>query len=272
MSSIVLLHRELRDAVRRYWFLVNAGVFVTSGLLLMLFGQQQAMLLGAHGYARSLAGLMHLAMVFVPLMALVPAAAAIAGEREAGTLDYLLAQPIRRSRIYLAKWGGTSAATVVSVAVGFGVVGLVAAVRGFSGAPVLALLASTMLLALAFVSMGLWISSSTASRSRATSFALTAWLFLTGLGSLGVMSAFVQWGLSPAMLQAWSLVNPVEAYRLAGIVILDPEATTVLGPVGESLLDVTGRKGLVGLAAASLSGWAGAGFLIGRWVFMSHDS
>jgi ABC-2 type transport system permease protein len=268
MSSIVLLQRELRDAVRRFWFVVNAGVFVVSGLLLVLFGQPDAMLLGSHGYARSLAGLMHLAMVFVPLMALIPAAAAIAGEREAGTLDYLLAQPIRRSRIYLTKWGGTSAATAVSVAVGYAVVGLIAAIRGFPSGPIVVLLGCTVLLALAFVSLGLWISSMTGSRTRATSFALTTWLLLTGLGSLGIMSAFVQWGLPPTLLQAWSLLNPVEAYRLAGVVLLDPAATTVLGPVGAALFDATGRDGLIGLATVSLAGWAGAGFLIGRRVFV----
>ena len=91
-----LVRREVRDAVRRYWFLVNAGLFLAGGLLMVLLGDAESMLLGSRGYARSLAGLMQLALVFVPLMALVPATAAIAGEREDGTLDYLLAQPVGR--------------------------------------------------------------------------------------------------------------------------------------------------------------------------------
>ena len=73
-----LIRRELRDALRRYWFLVNAALFVVAGLLLILFGQPDAILLGSRGYARSLAGLMQLGMVLLPLMALVPAIAAIA--------------------------------------------------------------------------------------------------------------------------------------------------------------------------------------------------
>lgn len=255
MRAGVLVRRELRDAVRRYWFLVNTGVFAIAGLLLMLFGQPDAMLLGARGHARMLGGLMQLAMVFVPLMALIPAVVAIAAEREEGTLDYLLAQPVTRTEVYFGKWAGVCGAAALSVLAGFGLMGVVAAWRGVPAAPVGALLACTLLLVLVFVSLGLGLSSRTASPTRATSLGLTLWIALTGLGSLGVMSAFVQWGIPARALQAWSIVNPVEAYRMAGILIVDP-ATTALGPVGESLLDSVGRTGVIGLAAVSLVAWA----------------
>lgn len=268
MISGVLVRRELHDAVRRYWFLVNAALFAAAGVLLMIFGLPDAALLGARGYARSLAGLMQLAMVFVPLMALIPAVVAIAGERETGTLDYLLAQPVTRSEVYRGKWTGVAAAAVLSVIVGFGSMGVVAAARGVPSAPIAALLGCTILLVLAFVSAGVWLSSRTVSQTRATSLGLTAWLVLIGLGSLGVMSAFVQWGLPAWLLQAWSIVNPVEAYRLAGIVILDPE-TTALGPVGASLIDRVGSGGLVGLAAGSMVGWTAIAYELGRRSFSS---
>ena len=270
MSIRILLSRELRDAVRRYWFLVNAVLFAAAGFLLMAFGQPDAMLLGARGHARSLAGLMQLAMVFVPLIALVPSVVAIAGERETGSLDYLIAQPLSRTEVYLGKWTGVCGATALSVLVGFGFVGVASAARGVPSAPVAALLASTMLLAVTFVSVGLWISSRTPSRSRATSLGMTVWLALTGLGSLGVMTAFVQWGLPAWLLQAWSILNPVEAYRLVGIVVLDPE-TTALGPVGSALLDRAGRAGVIGLSAASLVSWAAIALYLGLRSFGTAD-
>ena len=263
-----LVRRELHDAVRRYWFLVNAALFAAAGLLLMIFGLPDAALLGARGYARSLAGLMQLAMVFVPIMALIPAVVAIAGEREAGTLDYLLAQPVTRGQVYLGKWAGVASAAVLSVVVGLGSVGVVAAARGVPSAPIAALLGCTILLVLAFVSAGIWLSSRTHSRTRATSLGVTVWLALIGLGSLGVMSVFVQWGLPAWLLQAWSVANPVEAYRLAGIVILDPE-TTALGPVGAALIDRLGPGGLVGMAAASMTAWAAIAYGLGRRSFAS---
>lgn len=266
MSAGSLVRRELRDAVRRYWFLVNAGVFAIAGFLLMLFGQPEAVLLGARGHARMLAGLMQIGMVFVPLMALIPAVVSIAGEREEGTLDYLLAQPVTRADVYLGKWGGVCAATALSVAAGFGLVGAVAAVRGVPAGPVGALLALTLLLGVAFVSLGLGLSSRTGSGTRATSLGLTLWVALMGLGSLGVMSAFVQWGLPAWLLQAWTIANPVEAYRLAGILIVDPE-TTALGPVGGSLVDALGRTGGIGVSALSLVAWAAIALALGLRSF-----
>ncbi|MDX1660618.1 MAG: ABC transporter permease subunit [Gemmatimonadota bacterium] len=265
-----LVRRELRDAVRRYWFLVNAGAFALAGLLLMVFGQSESVLVGSRGFARALAGLMQLALVFVPLMALVPAVVAIAGEREAGTLDYLLAQPVTRGRVFVDKWIGVSTAVVLSVVVGLALTAMAAAAKGVPPGPIAALLGCTVLLAAAFVSIGLWISAVTASRTKATSLGLTVWLGLVGLGSLGVMSAFVKWGLPPVVLESWALVNPVEAYRLAAVVALDPE-TGVLGPVGQALLDRLGSGGVIAAAVASLAGWSALGFGAGYRAFGRLD-
>ncbi len=265
-----LVRRELSDAVRRYWFLVNAGAFALAGLLLMVFGESQSVLVGSRGFARALAGLMQLALVFVPLMALVPAVVAIAGEREAGTLDYLLAQPVTRGRVFVDKWIGVSTAVVLSVFVGLAFTAAAAAFKGVPPGPIAALLGCTVLLAVAFVSIGLWISAITASRTKATSLGLTVWLALVGLGSLGVMSAFVKWGLPPAVLETWSLVNPVEAYRLAAVVALDPEAG-VLGPVGQALLERLGPGGVIGAAIGSLTAWSALAFGLGHRAFRRLD-
>jgi ABC-type transport system involved in multi-copper enzyme maturation permease subunit len=266
MSTRPLARRELGDAIRRWWFLVNAGVFAVAGALFILFGQNDAMLLGQRGYARSLAGLMQLGLVFVPLMALVPALGAIAGEREAGTLDYLLAQPVTRSGVYRAKWAGVLAAVVLSLTAGLSVTMAIATARGVPAAPAVGLVACTALLAAAFVSLGMWISALTGSRTRATSFGLTLWLALLGLGSLGVISAFVRWGLPARVLEGWSIVNPIEAYRLATLAILDPDLQ-VLGPVGASLLDALGREGLIAASAGSIAAWTVVCFAGGLAAF-----
>lgn len=258
--------RELSGSLRNYWFVVNSGVFVVGGLLLVAFGQQDASVLGYRGYARALAGLMQLALFLVPLMALFPAAAALAGERETGTLDYLLAQPVTRGEVYAGTWTGVASAVGLSLVLGFGVTGAVVAVKGVPPEIVLSLLGLALLLALTFVSLGLWISARSATRARATSLALTVWLLLVALGSLGFMGAFVAWGLRPEVLEVWAFVNPVEAFRMAMVAVLDPEMD-VLGPVGIELMDRLGRLPLIGLATASLAAWAGFGFLLGRRRF-----
>jgi ABC-type transport system involved in multi-copper enzyme maturation permease subunit len=261
-----LARREFRESLRNYWFWVNSGVFLAGGVLLVLFGQADVTVLGYRGVARSLAGLMQLALFIVPLMALFPTAAVLAGEREVGTLDYLLAQPVDRAEVYAGKWLGVAAAVLASVLGGLAVVGGIAVGRGMPALLLAELSGLAVLLALTFVSLGLWISASTSTQGRATSLGLTAWLFLLALGSLGLMGAFVGWGIAPAVLETWAFLNPVEAFRMAMITILDPEMQ-MLGPVGADLADRLGSGGLVAASLASLLAWSGGAYWAGRRTF-----
>ena len=258
--------RELRESFRNYWFWVNAGVFLAGGLLLILFGQVDVTVLGFRGVARSLAGLMQLALFIVPLMALFPSAASLAGEREVGTLDYLLAQPVDRGEVYTGKWLGVAAAVVLSLAAGFLVVGGVAVGRGMPALLLAELAGLAVLLALAFVSLGMWISASTSTQGRATSLGLTLWLAFLALGSLGLMGGFVAWGVPPAVLEAWAFLDPVEAFRMAMITLLDP-ALEMLGPVGADLADRLGPGPLVAASLGSLAAWTAGAWWAGLRTF-----
>ncbi|MFQ5690147.1 MAG: ABC transporter permease [Gemmatimonadota bacterium] len=259
MRTLLLLRRELRDSVRGYWFAVNSAIFVLGGMALMLFGQGDVQVLGYRGVARALAALMQLALLVVPLMAIFPSVAAVAGERELGTLDYLLAQPITRRELYGAKWLGIGAAVGLSITLGYSVTGATAALRGVPSGMILALLGFSLLLAMVFVSSGLWVSALSGSRAQATALGLTLWLSLLALGSLGLMAAFVRWGLPQWLLEAWSLVNPTEAFRIAMIAALNPESA-ILGPAGASLVGRLGRPLLLALAAASMLGWSAVAY------------
>jgi Cu-processing system permease protein len=113
--------REFRDALSSKWFLLYTVAFTALAVgvsFLSLSG------VGSHGFAgfgRTAAGLLNLIMLVVPLMALTAGAGAIAGERERGTLLYLLAQPVSRTQVLLGKYQGLSTALVCSLCIGFGV-------------------------------------------------------------------------------------------------------------------------------------------------------
>ena len=86
------------SATRRFSALLglaaaSAGIESASGLALQAFG-------------RTTATLMNLCLLLAPLVAVLMGAASIAGERERGTLEHLLAQPLTRTRLLLAKHGG----------------------------------------------------------------------------------------------------------------------------------------------------------------------
>jgi len=249
------VRRELGDAVRARWFLAYAAIFLVGGILLIGLGARDTLLSGYRGYARALAGLVHFAVVFVPLMALFPAAGSIAEERENGTLEYLLAQPVTRGEVFLGKWAGVALAVTGAITGGYLLAGGLAVLRGVPVRFVAISWAYLLLLALAFVSLGLALSAVAETRSRALTVGLFAWLAFIALGSLGAVTAFVRWGMPPAPLVAWTFVNPAEAFRLGMVALIDPDLG-MLGPVGGSIAGRAGTAAVSWGAAASLAAWA----------------
>jgi ABC-type transport system involved in multi-copper enzyme maturation permease subunit len=262
----LLMRRELDASLRARWFYVYSATFLAGGLLLATFGLQNTMVYGYRGFAKAFAGLVHLALLFVPLMALFPAAAAIAEERESGVLEFLLAQPTSSSEVFFGKWGGLVLALFLSLTIGFGGAGAVAAVQGVPPSLLLALYGFVLLLALCFVSLGLCFSAVAATRARALTLGFISWLLLVALGTLGIIVAFVRWGLPEQVLSLWTVVNPVEAFRVAVISVLDADLS-LLGPVGGEVVARFGRSGTIALMVVSLAIWSLAPGCFGLWLF-----
>jgi ABC-2 type transport system permease protein len=123
--AMLFVQRELAGSLRARWFLAYSAVFLAGGVLLATFGMGDAVIYGFRGFAKAFTGLVHLALLFVPLMALFPAAAAIAEDRESGALEYVLAQPVTFGEVYAGKLGGVSLAVLLSMTLGFGAAGAV---------------------------------------------------------------------------------------------------------------------------------------------------
>lgn len=250
----LFVRREMSNSLRARWFLLYSAVFFLGGLLLIAFGARDAFLAGYRGYARSLAGLVHFSILFVPLMALFPASAAIAEERENGTLEYLLAQPVGRGEVFAGKWAGVALAVVASITFGYLFAGGLAMLRGVPASFIWTSYLFLLLFACVFVSIGLTLSTVFETRSRAVTVGLLLWLALIALGSLGAMAAFIRWGWPVEALIAWSFLNPVEAFRLAQVALLDADLG-LLGPVGASMAERHGAGMVLWGSALSLLAW-----------------
>ena len=105
-------------------------MFLVGGLLLTALGSTGSLLGGYRVYARALAGLTHFAILFVPLMALLPAATSLAEERENGTLEYLLAQPVTWNQVFLGTWSGVALAVLLALTAGYLLSAGVSVLRG----------------------------------------------------------------------------------------------------------------------------------------------
>ena len=263
LQTLVL--KETAQGVRARWLLVHAALFLLAGLLLAGLGVGRTGLADARMALRSTAGVLQLVLLVLPPIALLQGVSAIADDRESGMLEYLLAQPVSAGLVYGARWVGATLLLTVGVTLGLAPGATGALARGAPPALLLELWALAILLGLTFLGLGL-AAAAAGGRARALVWALGLWLGLTVLGSLGLMALLVRARVPADVLMGWSLLNPVEAFRLGLLIRLDADLS-ILGPVGVALVERLGPTGVRAAAFASLAGWASIPGLLGAWRF-----
>jgi len=244
VSWLVIARKEFEDAVRsRLLWGVVAFVTVMVSVTFLIPLLVPAM---ESGVLAALGGASEFASMLVPIVALVAAYLAIAGERESGSLRLLLGLEPSRRAVVAGKFVGRSAVVVVGLTAGFLLAGVVAwAVYGTVPAGAfLGVLLLTDALGVAFVGIAIGISAASATRSRAMTIGIAAYLAFALLWDLIPQGAHlaVFGGPPGASAPAWFVflqgASPTGAYSalvMNAIHATDPSypaATTVLdGPV-----------------------------------------
>lgn len=266
-NVLTLVQKELRDAFRNRWFLLYAVAFAALSLALAWFSVSGAGSYGVAGFGRTTAGLINLILLIVPLMGLTLGAMSLAGEREKGTLVYLLAQPISSAELLLGKFVGLALALTAALVIGFGLTGILMAFVGGGGdfQVYLTLLVLSILLAIASLSMGFLISAAVKRAATAVGLALFLWLILVYFGDLGLMGTAVVMQIDVRQLLALALVNPLQVFKIAAVLDLR-ENLEVLGPAGIYAFRAYGGA-LWPLLVGLLLVWVIAPFLIATQVF-----
>lgn len=229
MSIRTVARKDFTDARRaRIVWLVG----VHYALLVVLFFAQ-VRLRGVAGAPDALAALWNMAFVgavFVPAVALVAAYLAIAGERESGSIKYLLSTPVSRRDVVVGKYVSRAGIVAVALLAGFGTAAALSAVWFGAVRPAVfvAIAALTTVYALAYVAVAIGISSLTGSRSQAMIGAL-GFYFTTNLVTLNddisglagleyVLNELLGLGVGPDPIQFLGIVtNPTRAYMVAAI-------------------------------------------------------
>jgi Cu-processing system permease protein len=266
-NVFILAQKELRDAGRNRWFMLYALAFTGLSLGLAWMALKSAGNYGLAGFGRTSASLINLILLIVPLMGLTLGALALAGEREQGTLLYLLAQPINQAELLLGKFVGLALALVAALGLGFGLTAALIAVNG-GGAQIdiyLALLGLGCLLAIASLSIGFLISALTPRGSTAVGVALFLWLILVFIGDLGVMGTALVLQLDVNQLFALALANPLQLFKIAAVYSLR-QNLEVLGPAGIYALRTYGSQ-LLPLLVGLLLAWVLLPFLAATFSF-----
>lgn len=254
-NVFILAQKELRDARKNRWFLLYALAFAGLSLALAWLALSGAGSYGLAGFGRTSATLINLVLLIVPLMGLTLGAMSLAGEREQGTLLYLLAQPINQLELLLGKFIGLALALIAALGLGFGLTAVLIMVGG-GGAEVgvyLSLLGLACLLALASLSLGFLLSAAVQRGATAVGLALFLWLLLVFFGDLGIMGAALVMRLDVQQLLALTLLNPLQLFKIAAIFDLRHNLE-VLGPAGVYAFRTYGSR-LLPLLLTLLTAW-----------------
>lgn len=266
-----LVAKDVRSGVRNRWFMLYAVVFILLSVGFSLLAMGGTTLTGQPGFGRTAAGLLNLMLLMVPLIGLTIGAQSLVTERQDRSLDYLLAQPVSLREIYIGKYLGAACSLALLLLLGFGVSGMVMAVRGASAGvgDFLLLVLLTTLLGLAMLSAGYLISSRSPQTAAALGIAVTLWLVFVVVGDLGLMSSAIVMDLNPGTLLGLTLINPLDVYKLLGVDLLQT-SLDVLGPAGVYANNELGGA-LTPLLAGVLMAWIILPLPVGYWLFRRND-
>ncbi|ADB62055.1 ABC-2 type transporter [Haloterrigena turkmenica DSM 5511] len=195
MSTLAVAKKDFLDVRRAkiVWFV--SSLYVLIAVLMFYFGQNNA---DDPEFYYALTGLTGNGAMILTLVALVTAYLAIAGERESGSIKYMLSIPNSRRDVVLGKFLTRSAVVVGSILVGFGI-GAVLGVLWYPSIDVemfLGALALTILFTLTYVSVAVGISAATASRSRAMGGTIGFFFVTTVLALFRMVSFALDWILN----------------------------------------------------------------------------
>ncbi len=276
MNALVVARKEFDDARRSrlLWAVVGFVTLFVAGtmgvpLLVPMLGGDVIQGLGAAS---------EFAAILVPVLALVAAYLAIAGERESGSLRILLGLEPDRRTVVLGKFLGRAAVVALGVVAGFLLAGVVGWAL-YGTLPLGAFLAVTALtaaLGVAFVGIAVGISAATATRSRAMTIGIGTYLGLTLLWDLlpqGLHLAVV--GAPPGesvpgwfvFLQGFSPSGAYSALVMEAIHATNPDYPGITANVAAPVPVYT-QPWVFG---ALLVAWTVVPLLVGGWLFGRAD-
>ena len=255
---------DISESLRSRWFLVYALVF--GGIVVALFasGLTESRIMGFTGLSRMLVTYLQITMAILPLFVLITTVRSVAGDREAGIFEYMLSLPVSLSVWFWGKLIGRFVVVFLPV-----LLALLAAVAWGLGkgveipwSQVLFYTGFLFSLALCFLGIGMLISTLARSSDVATGAAFVIWLVLLLFMDLILLGVLIKEGFNSESVIAVALVNPLQVFRTASMLLFDPQLV-LLGPSAYVILDHFGEAGYIAWALVYpgvlglLSAWLG---------------
>lgn len=225
---LIIAHKEFKDGFRNRWIIAITFIYIIFSLGLAYFGAAASGTIGFASLETTIISLASLAVILIPLIALMLSYNTFVGEYEQGTMLLLLTYPISRTKLLIGKFVGQGSILAVSAVLGFGVsalaimigsdVAIADALPAFSW-----FILSVILLGWVFIAIAYVISIAVSEKSKAAGLALLIWFFFVLVYDLSLLAVLVveKGVLSTRFLNALLLFNPTDVFRLINYRAMD---------------------------------------------------
>ena len=273
MNSLLLMTwEEVRESVRAKWFFVYLAVFGGAVVLLFTLRVTESQVLGFTGISRLLLTYIQLSIAVLPIFILITTVRAVVGDRESNVLEYFLSMPITLASYYWGKLLGRFVIVFLPVSLTLLAAAGWGAVKGLA-VPWAVLGYYSLLLAVlawCFLGAGILISTIARRQESALGLAFLVWLVALLFIDIVLIGIMIQQRFSEEIIIGIAVLNPLQSFRTAAILLFDP-SLTVMGPAANVILDSIGRFGFLVYALLYPFGLGWVLATIGFYVFRRGD-
>lgn len=250
-ETLAAARLDLSEVLRSRWIVFCVIVYAVLAGILVLVGLRESSIMGFTGMGRVMMAFSQALTLVLPLLALTATGQVVGRARDDGTLELLLAQPIRRSAWIAGVTLTRFAVLFVPLVVLVLALGIIAGATG-QAVPwpfVLRVLGVSATLLWAFVGIGMALSVFVRNQARAATYVVLVWALAVAVLDFGLVGLMLRWRMDPQAVFTLAAMNPVQDARLALLSGLDADLGT-LGPVGVYLSTQLGQDALYGIGLA----------------------
>ncbi len=219
---LIIAAKELRDGLRNRWILATSILLSALSLSLAFLGSVPVGEVGVSRLSITIVSLASLTIFLVPLIALMLSYDTIIGDMERGVLLLILTYPVSHKQLILGKFLGHVTLISIAIIIGYGTAAI--AIFAVSDHIVidewlayLSLLATSIMLGAAFITIGYVISVSVNEQATAAGIAVGIWLFfilLYDMALLGVIVTDQGENMHASIFNILLIANPADAFRV----------------------------------------------------------
>ena len=265
-----VLSLTFKETIRAKWLILFSIIFFLLAIDIPDLVANQTHILPQQYLASFLSILVAIAFPIIPLLSLPMSATSIVDDREMGTLQYILSNPISKSEFFLGRAAGLLLSTTFALVAGFGgaaVFSYTTDISQYSG--ITFLIVYAILLNMSMVGLGFVISNFSKRKVTALAFAIFAWLMFTVLSSVDSLAIVLnlEFGVYPAL--SLIFLDPVEMARILAVVGLG-FSDSQWGSLGLLAYDVFGTS-MQTILLAGLGIWIVVMLALSFLVFGHQD-